>query len=148
MSLHNILLHQNPEKHSFRHKITLQWCNSFPNATLSWGKLQVSCWQSHLHLGSTDQHSQSSPTGLAQFRGCVQLLNGTFITETLLLCHNATHVLHCDWYLPSLLPLSTTSGDGVCCEREPKESRLSKESSLPWRGGERESLRSESQQSI
>lgn len=53
-----------------------------------------------------------------------------------------------DKYSPSLLPLSTTSGDGVCCEREPKESRLSKESSLPWRGGERESLRSESQQSM
>lgn len=39
MSLHNILLHQNPGKHSSHkmtcHKITLQWCNSFPNATLS-----------------------------------------------------------------------------------------------------------------
>lgn len=50
MSLHNILLHQNPEKHPSHHKITLQWCNSFPNATLSWDKLQVSCWQSHLDL--------------------------------------------------------------------------------------------------
>lgn len=50
---------------------------------------------------------------------------------------------------PSLLPRATrTSGDGVCREREPKESRLSKESSRPWRGGERESLRSESQQSM
>lgn len=51
--------------------------------------------------------------------------------------------------LPSLLPRATrTSGDGVCREREPKESRLSNESSRPWRGGERESLRSESQQSM
>jgi len=35
MSLPNVLLHRNPEKHSSHHKITLQWCNSFSNATLS-----------------------------------------------------------------------------------------------------------------
>lgn len=50
MSLHNILLHQNPEKHSSHKKVTLQWCNSFPNATQTWDKLQVSRWQSHPHL--------------------------------------------------------------------------------------------------
>lgn len=51
-------------------------------------------------------------------------------------------------HLPSLLPRRTTSGEGVCRDRDPKESRLSKESSRPWRGGDSESLRSESQQSM
>lgn len=47
-----------------------------------------------------------------------------------------------------LLQQITVSGDGVFCDREPNESRLSNESSRPCFGGDSESERSDSQLSM
>lgn len=85
MSLHNILLHHNPEKHYPNNKITLQWCNWFSKTVLS--KLRqtssLPLAKSSEPRGAQISNSQwRAPAGLARFRRCAQLLKGTFTPET------------------------------------------------------------------